>query len=176
MIQAFSPKQIINTGSAGGLLANQTFGDIVLATALRYHDVDVTAFGYEIGQLPHCPPSFKSDIQLLEKAQSSVRQLQARGQYPKEVGIHIGEIGSGDVFVHEPDRIAAIKANFPTLLAVEMEGAAIAHVAHRMQLPFLVVRALSDIAGKESPMSFPEFLPLASKNSATLIMEMLASL
>ncbi len=65
----------------------------------------------------------------------------------------------------DPTRIAATRATFPTMLAVEMEGAAIAQVCHQLNTPFVVIRSLSDIAGKESPTSFDAYLEVASRHS-----------
>ncbi len=175
MIDRFRPEALINTGSAGGLGPAQSCGDIVLSTALRHHDVDVTAFGYEPGQVPKLPPAFEADVQLLEVAEAAAKSLAEQGVLPASLSVHRGEIGSGDQFVHDPDHISVIRSRFPGLRAVEMEGAPVAQVCFQMHVPFLVVRALSDIAGKESPMLFNEFLPLAARHSSALVMEMLKS-
>jgi len=166
LIELFHPKAILNTGSAGGLLATQTFGDTVVSTAVVHYDVDVTAFGYAPGQVPGLPAAFPSDPDLVALA---VRCLAG---VPHATGV----IGSGDAFIHDPLAVARMLAKFPDLCAVEMEAAAIAQACHLSKVPFVVVRALSDIAGKESPVAFAEFLPLASQNSSRLVMNMLKSL
>jgi adenosylhomocysteine nucleosidase len=76
------------------------------------------------------------------------------------------------VFVHEPKRIAAILNAFPKMKAVEMESAAIAHTCAMFKIPALIIRALSDIAGVESPMTFDEFLPIAAKHSGDIVTRM----
>ena len=73
----------------------------------------------------------------------------------------------------DPVRIAKARHDFPTMAAVEMEGAAIAQVCHQFGIPFVVTRSLSDIAGKESPTSFDEYLEIASKNSSAMVLAML---
>jgi adenosylhomocysteine nucleosidase len=73
----------------------------------------------------------------------------------------------------KPHHIEQTRIDFPEVHAVEMEAAAIAQVCHRFNVPFVVVRALSDIAGSESPISFEQFLPLAAANAAQLIRLML---
>lgn len=166
LIELFHPRAILNTGSAGGLLADQTFGDTVVSSAVVHHDVDVTAFGYAPGQLPGLPARFPSDPALVDLANRCLKGV------PHTIGV----IGSGDVFVHDTLVLARIQAKFPDLCAVEMEAAAIAQVCYLTQTPFIVVRALSDIAGKESPVAFAEFLPLASQNSSRLVLEMLKQL
>lgn len=165
LIETFHPEAVLNTGSAGGLLATQTFGDTVVSTGVLHHDVDVTAFGYAPGQVPGLPAVFPSDPGLIALAE---RCLEGEG-----VAHAKGLVGSGDIFVHDPGVIARIRTTFPDLCAVEMEAAAIAQVCHQTRTPFVVVRALSDIAGKESPMTFDQFLPLASKNSSRLVLQML---
>ncbi len=166
LLELFHPTAVINTGSAGGLLATQTFGDTLISTEVLHHDVDVTAFGYAPGQVPGLPAAFPSDAALVALADRCLSGV----SHTK------GPIGSGDVFVHDPEVIARIRTTFPALCAVEMEAAAIAQACHLAGTPFVVVRALSDIAGKESPMKFEEFLPLASKNSSRLVLEMLKHL
>ena len=166
LIELYHPKAVLNTGSAGGLLPTQTFGDTVVSTAVVHHDVDVTAFGYAPGQIPGLPASFVSDPALVALADRCLEGI------PHTTGI----VGSGDVFVHDPVVITRIRAKFPDLCAVEMEAAAIAQACFLSQTPFVVVRALSDIAGQESPMAFAEFLPLASQNSSRLVLAMLRAL
>lgn len=166
LIELFRPQAVLNTGSAGGLLSTQTFGDTVVSTGVLHHDVDVTAFGYVHGQIPGLPAVFPSDPALVALADRCLEGV------PHTTGV----IGSGDVFVHDALLIARIQARFPDLCAVEMEAAAIAQACYLSQTPFVVVRALSDIAGKESPVAFAEFLPLASQNSSRLVLDMLRHL
>jgi len=85
-------------------------------------------------------------------------------------------ITTGDTFMTKADDIAKARANFPTMVAVEMEGAAIAHTCHQFKVPFVIIRSLSDIAGKESPTSFDEYLETASINSSQLVINMINSL
>jgi len=166
LIELFHPTAVLNTGSAGGLLPSQTFGDTVVSTSVVHHDVDVTAFGYAPGQIPGLPIEFPSDPELVALADLCLAGV------PHTKGV----IGSGDVFVHDPLLIARILSRFPDLCAVEMEAAAIAQACFLSKVPFVVVRALSDIAGKESPVAFAEFLPLASQNSSRLVLDMLKSM
>ena len=168
LIQQFKPDMIINTGSAGGLDPNLNVGDVIISTDVRHHDVDVTAFGYEKGQLPANPAAFLPNEQLVEVAKKQAEKL----------GLNAvsGLICSGDAFINGAEKIAQIRANFPQVAAVEMEAAAIAQVCHAMQTPFVVVRAISDVADKESHLSFDEFLPLASEKSSEMVLAMLNNL
>lgn len=162
----FSPSAVINTGSAGGFASDiQSVGDIVVSTHVLHHDVDVTVFGYEAGQVPGMPAVFAAEHTLIELAHKTLSDL--------SLTAHRGSVASGDKFMTKDHHIAETRASFPDLHAVEMEGAAIAQICHRFNVPFVVVRALSDIAGQESPMSFEQFLPLAAENAAKLILAML---
>ncbi len=82
LIEKFSPRAVINTGSAGGISPQLTFGDLLIATNLLQYDVDVTAFHYAPGQVPGLPPVFTSTPELVKAAQECVLVLQESGQLP----------------------------------------------------------------------------------------------
>jgi len=170
LIQQFKPDCVINTGSAGGINPALTVGDAIISSGLIYHDVDVTAFNYAPGQIPRQPQIFPVDERLMKIAEESVEELKKENILPGSFVHRRGLIGSGDAFMHEPERIANVRKVFPDIAAVEMEGAAIAHCCHILSVPVLVIRALSDVAGTQSPVSFNEFLPVASKHSAEIVM------
>jgi len=170
LIRQFKPDCVINTGSAGGINPALTFGDAIISTGLIYHDVDVTAFNYAPGQIPKQPQIFPVDEKLVKAAEKAVDELKTEKILPGSFVHRRGIIGSGDVFMHEPERIANVRRTFPDMDAVEMEGAAIAHCCNIFSVPVLVIRALSDVAGTQSPVSFNEFLPVASKHSAHIVM------
>ncbi len=169
LIQLFAPDCVINTGSAGGFAQDLHIGDIVISSEVRHHDVDVTAFGYEAGQVPRMPAAFAAHPALIQAAEQSIAAL---GFCQTQVGL----ITTGDVFMCDPVRIAATRATFPSMLAVEMEGAAIAQACYQLKTPFVVIRSLSDIAGKESPESFEAYLEIASRNSSAMVVELLKRL
>ena len=173
LIDRFKPSCVINTGSAGGINKELKFGDAVISNGLVYHDVDVTAFNYAPGQLPGQLQIFPVDEKYIKLAENAVDELKKENVLPADFNHRRGLIGSGDVFMHEPERIENVRKLFPGIAAVEMEGAAIAHCCHLFSVPCLVIRALSDIAGIESPMSFDEFLPIASKHSAYIVMRII---
>jgi adenosylhomocysteine nucleosidase len=169
LIQHYTPDAVINTGSAGGFDPALNVGDVVISTEVCHHDVDVTAFGYRMGQVPQMPATFSAHPQLIKAAEQSI---QALGFCQTKQGL----IATGDSFICDPARISVIRQHFPAMLAVEMEGAAIAQVCHMLNIPFVVIRSLSDIAGKESPQSFEAYLAVASKNSSALVLELLTRL
>ena len=168
LLQLTQPDLVINTGSAGGVAEGLNIGDVIVSTETQYHDADVTAFGYAKGQLPACPVSFVSDPKLVELAERIATRL---GQHVKR-----GLICSGDSFIQGGERLAQIKQDFPKVIAVEMEATAIAQVCHAFNVPFVVVRAISDTGDGKANMSFEEFLPLAAKQSSDMIVAMLAEL
>ena len=164
----FKVDAVINTGSAGALAAGIEVGDVVIADKLAYHDVDVTAFGYEYGQMAQQPLYFETDKKLVSLIQESLSKL--------DQNWHLGLIATGDSFIAGEDKIKAIKEHFPQVLAVEMEGAAIAQAAHALNLPFLVVRAMSDNANHEASISFDEFIVEAGRRSAQALLTLLQSI
>ena len=169
LLDRYAPDCVINTGSAGGFDPELRVGDVVISDEVRHHDVNVTAFGYEPGQLPKQPAAFVSDEKLIAVAR------QVMDQFP-EMQSRIGLICTGDQFMCEPEHIEQVRQTFPTMMAAEMEAAAIAQVCHQFKLPFVVIRSLSDIAGTESPSSFEEYLEVAAKNSSDMIVAMLKQL
>jgi adenosylhomocysteine nucleosidase len=169
MAYHYRPSLIINTGSAGGLDPGLQIGDAVIADGLLYHDVDVTGFDYAPGQIPGQKAVFKVNETFIKVAEESVLQLKAEGILPPEFKHLRGVIASGDVFMDDEEDIDRVKETFPAVKAVEMEGAAIAHTCVLLKTPFLIIRAVSDIAGRDSPVTFEEFLPVAAKNSAELV-------
>lgn len=161
LLEHCKPDVIINTGSAGGLAPTLKVGDIVVSDEVRYHDADVTAFGYEYGQLPGCPAGFKADDKLINAAENCINQLSLHAVR--------GLVVSGDAFINGSVGLAKIRHNFPQAIAVEMEATAIGHVCHKFGAPFVVVRAISDVADQQSHLSFDEFLAVAAKQSTLLV-------
>lgn len=165
MHEHYSPTYVINTGSAGGFSEELEVGDIVISSKVVHHDVDVTAFNYEYGQVPKMPPMFVADTRLIEKAKEAVNKLSIQSA--------TGVIATGDSFMDDPDRVAFVRDKFPTMIAAEMEAAAVAQVCYQYDKPFVILRALSDIAGRNSSISFDQFLATAAKNATEIIMKMI---
>lgn len=167
LIEKYAPDCIINTGSAGGFDSKLNVGDVVIGSEVRHHDADLTVFGYEIGQLPKMPAAFTPHPALAEAARDAMNSSQ------QDVKIVEGLIATGDTFMADPIRVEQTRANFPSMQACEMEAAAIAQTCHLFNIPFVVIRSLSDIAGKQSELSFDEYLVTAAKNSADMVVAML---
>ena len=169
LLQVFKPDVVINTGSAGGFDPKLNVGDVVISSEVRHHDVDVTAFGYEYGQVPQMPPAFLADEKLVDIAEVCAKKIDA-------IQVVKGLIATGDSFMSDPERVESIRVKFNGLQAVEMEAAAIAQVAYQFNIPFVIIRALSDIAGQESNISFDQFLEKAALHSANLVMDIVSNL
>jgi adenosylhomocysteine nucleosidase len=169
LIDHYKPGLVINTGSAGGIDPKLTFGDAIISTGLCYHDVDVTGFNYAPGQVPGQPAVFPVEETLAGQAETAVRELKTEGILPESFNHVRGIIASGDVFMHEPEKIRGLRETFPNVRAVEMEGAAVAHACGLFSVPFLIIRSLSDIAGLESPVTSEQFLPIAARHSAEIV-------
>ncbi|MFD2630910.1 5'-methylthioadenosine/S-adenosylhomocysteine nucleosidase [Oceanobacillus kapialis] len=168
MHERYTPTHVINTGSAGGFAENLEVGDVVISTQVVHHDVDVTAFNYAYGQVPGMPAMYDADTALVLKTINAVKEM--------ELNYQEGIIATGDSFMQDPERVSFVREKFPDMIAAEMEAAAIAQICHHYDKPFVVIRALSDIAGKESSVSFDQFLEKAAKNAANLIMSMVKSM
>ena len=166
LLKHYNPDYVINTGSAGGFHTNLEVGDIVISSSVCHHDVDVTPFGYDLGQVPGMPACFAPDASLVKVAQDSIEQL------GEVVHMH-GLIATGDRFMHQAEDVDNTRNNFPEMIACEMEAASVAQACHTFNKPFVIIRSLSDIAGKENAKTFEQYLDQAATHSAKVILGML---
>ncbi|MBR4633297.1 MAG: 5'-methylthioadenosine/adenosylhomocysteine nucleosidase [Elusimicrobia bacterium] len=167
IIDTYKPNIIINTGVAGGISDGLDIGDVVIGTYLVQHDFDVTALGYAKGYMctgieKDKPTKYYCDKKLVERFQSYLEQ-----NMPKQK-IHLGIIASGDKFVSGKDSKKEINEYFGAI-AVEMEGCAIAQVATRNKIPFVVTRAISDLADGKTVQYQNEFEKKMSEVSTQTI-------
>ncbi|MFK8297466.1 5'-methylthioadenosine/adenosylhomocysteine nucleosidase [Capnocytophaga cynodegmi] len=167
LIEHFQPDVIINTGTAGGL-GTSSVHDIILATEVRHHDVDVTAFGYEVGQQAQMPPAYLPNTKWFSIAK------EVAGKHSNQ--LHCGLVVSGDAFISDPARLKQIEAFFPQALAVEMEAAAIAQTCHLLKTPFIMLRAISDKAGEGNAISYEKFVVEAGKLSAEINIDIIKNI
>lgn len=168
LADVFSVDAIINTGIAGSLNKNINIGDIVLSTDVVQHDMDATGFGYRKGQIPQMPVFFFN-------ADDNLRRLVAEvcKEVNPDIQVFEGRIASGDQFVCDQDVKNRIVSEF-SAYATEMEGAAIGQAAYLNEIPFLVVRAISDKADGSAQMDYSEFEKAAVDHSVRLTLNMLA--
>ncbi|MFB5662156.1 5'-methylthioadenosine/S-adenosylhomocysteine nucleosidase [Alteribacillus sp. HJP-4] len=168
LLDRFNPDIVINTGSAGGFNTELKVGDLIISTEVRYNDVDATVFGYEFGQVPLMPAQYTPDAKL--------RELASKSASLREIPAYQGLILSGDSFMSDDNKVKFLKSKFSEPQCAEMEAGAIAQVCYRFKTPFIIIRALSDIAGKDAKLSYEQFLEKASVHSAELILSMIQML
>lgn len=168
LIDRYQVDYLINTGSAGGIGEGLNIGDIVISTQLAYHDVDVTAFDYAPGQMAGMPLYYPADDKLIALA----KEASARVGLNAKTGL----IVSGDQFVHSQEQIQRIQNMFKDVLANEMEGTAIAQVAYQFKVPFVVIRAMSDVGDENASVNFDDFIIEAGKKSAEMVLALLDEL
>ena len=172
LIDKYSPDYLVNTGIAGGIGEGLAVADVVIGTELVQHDFDVRAFGYARGNL--CEPShrdaptvFRSDDTLIEAFRAAASSLLD----PRRV--KTGRIATGDLFVASAEAKRDLAETFGAL-AAEMEGGAIAQVAALAGVPFIVLRAISDLADGSSPASFDAFERETADLSASILRKLIA--
>lgn len=168
LLEKYKPDVVINTGSAGGIGDGLKVGDVVISSGVAYHDVNSTAFGYKPGQLPDQPQIFTADANYVQKIQDAAAAT--------NLTTHVGLIVTGDQFISSTPAIEKIKSIYPEALASEMEGGAIGQVATQFKVPFVVIRAMSDVGDENASVSFDEFIIEAGKRSAAMLLAFLKAL
>lgn len=165
LVDDYKIDAVINTGIAGSLKNQIDIGDIVLSSDALYHDMDATGFGYDFGVIPRMESSvFKGDVRLINLAKECCERVNP------DINVHIGRVVSGDQFISDKAKKDWINEHFDGY-CTEMEGAAIAHAATLNNIPFLIVRAISDKADNSATMDYGEFEKKAIIHSVNLIME-----
>ena len=154
---------VINTGIAGSLKAEINIGDIVISTDALQHDMDATGFGYEPGVIPRMEIScFQADAELVEKARAACEES------VPGIQVFTGRVVSGDQFISDKKVKARIIGQFGGM-CTEMEGAAIAQAAWLNQIPFVIIRAVSDKADDSATVDYPTFERQAIAHSVALV-------
>ena len=163
LISEYSPKYIINTGIGGGLNQQLKIGDIVISTDLIQHDFDVTAFGYAKGYMfigdKKEPTKYVADKELSEKIKKVLEKIK-EGR-----NIFKGRILTGDLFVSSKEKREQLVQDFDGFCC-EMEGAAIAQVAFLNNIPFAVLRLISDMPDGKGPEDYNAFEKEAARLSS----------
>ena len=170
LADCFQVTHIINTGVAGSLNTALDIGDIVIGTEAVYHDMDVTPLGYEPGQVPGIPVKmFGADTAMVTAAKNSCEKVNT------DIHVRLGRIASGDQFISSKEvknKILATVGGDCT----EMEGAAIAHAATLNEIPFVIIRAISDKADDSAHMDYPSFERAAAAHCAALVKDFIQML
>ncbi len=164
MLEHFGCEMLLFTGVAGAVDPELKIGDLVAATKLCQHDLDITAFGHPHGYVPEGKIYIEADRELLHIAKEVADE--------KGIDLKGGIIATGDQFIADPERKEWIARTFDAD-AIEMEGASVAVVCDAMKVPFFVLRAISDAADMDAAFDFDEFLKHSSQVSSSFIMAML---
>lgn len=167
LIDNFKVDAIINVGSAGSANDELEIGDIVIGDKLVQHDFDATAFGRPKGYISNLGQYVESDDILIKKMENTISNIQ-----DNNFKIKIGIIASGDIFCTELKMKEKIRSKF-NADAIEMEGAAIAQVCKLDNVPFIIIRSISDKPDGNNNITFKQFLEFASKRCAEIIKEFL---
>jgi adenosylhomocysteine nucleosidase len=170
LIDHYSVQAIIFTGVAGALSPKLNIGDIVISTSSMYHDIDASALGFPKGTIPMFdhPSDFPANEKLIAIAAEAASEL-------NQLAVTKGRILSGDQFIADGELVSQYEQQFAGE-CIEMEGAAVAHAAYLNDVPFVIIRSISDKANGDANVSFVEFTKLAAEHSSYIVKEMLKKL
>ena len=165
LCSVFGVTHLVNTGIAGSLNADLDIGDLVVSKDAMYHDFDCVHFGYEMGKVPGMDVvAFPADATMMDLAFDAAEAVN-----PGHT--KIGRVASGDLFVARKEAKEAIIEKTGAF-CTEMEGAAIAQTAYRNQVPFVILRAISDKADDSAEMDYPTFEAIAAQRCANVAMNL----
>ncbi|HEY9189989.1 MAG TPA: 5'-methylthioadenosine/adenosylhomocysteine nucleosidase [Sulfurovum sp.] len=163
LIEKFGCDLLLFSGVAGAINSKLKIGDLIVANGLCQHDLDITAFGHPFGYVPEGNVCIPTD--------EGLRHIAKEIAQKKGLALQEGLIATGDQFVADPERKEWIAATF-NADALEMEGASVAVVCNALNVPFFVLRAISDSADMDASFNFDEFLESSAKISADFILSM----
>jgi len=167
MLEMFACDMLLFTGVAGAVNPELKIGDLVVATKLAQHDLDITIFGHPYGYVPGGSVYVESDPDLRALAKVVAAKM--------GVKLHEGIIATGDQFIASEERKEFIARTFKAD-ALEMEGASVAVVCDALGVPFFILRSISDAADMDAGFNFEEFVQSSAKISAEFLMKMLDEL
>ena len=165
MVIHFKVDAVINTGVAGNLSDKLGIKSVAIADQVVQHDMDLTPIGYAYGELGGLDLIYiPTDKKLVELVEKSVKHMGLNYQ--------IGTIATGDQFINKPQQQEFITSHFHAI-AAEMEGASIGHVCCLNQIPFAIIRTISDDANGNAPEDFPTFAREAAEIAIEIVLEVL---
>ncbi|HIQ27308.1 MAG TPA: 5'-methylthioadenosine/adenosylhomocysteine nucleosidase [Sulfurovum sp.] len=167
LIEKFECDKLLFSGVAGAISDDLNIGDLIIANGLCQHDLDITAFGHPFGYVPEGEVCIATD--------KSLRDVAKKVAEEKGLTLKEGIIATGDQFVANPERKEWIATTF-NADALEMEGASVAVVCTALNVPFFILRAISDSADMDAGFDFDAFLESSAKISADFILSMVDTL
>lgn len=156
------PRAVLSAGSAGGLHAQIAVGDVVAGSSYTFGGADARMFGYALGQVPGMPASYSGDPDLLARAAAAGSRVRS------------GPVISADSFI-DGSSVDRVRASFPDALSTDMESAAIAQTCHLLGVPFVSVRAISDLCGPQAGAEFHIAVQDAAARSADVVLAVLSA-
>ncbi|MDD5359579.1 MAG: 5'-methylthioadenosine/adenosylhomocysteine nucleosidase [Sulfurovaceae bacterium] len=163
LIEKFGCDMLLFSGVAGAISSDLKIGDLIIADGLCQHDLDITAFGHPHGYVPEGEVCIIADVKLRE-----IAKLVAKD---KGIVLKEGVIATGDQFISCSDKKNWIYSTFKAD-ALEMEGGSVAVVCNALDVPFFILRAISDNADGSADIDFDTFLASSAKISAEFILDM----
>ena len=167
LIEKFGCDMLLFSGVAGAIDPDLKVGDLIIADGLCQHDLDITAFGHPHGYVPEGKVCIPTDPYLRKVAKIVAIE--------KNLPLKEGIIATGDQFVANVERKSWIAKIFDAH-ALEMEGAAVAVVCNALEVPFFILRAISDSADLDAGFDFDTFLESSAKVSADFILDMVEAI
>lgn len=167
MVDHFKIDAIFNLGSAGAINDNLKIGDVLIGKHVVQHDFDITAFDHSKGYITGIGDNVKCDSKLIEEFEKVIKDISER-----TYEIKLGVVATGDIFCTDVSMKDEIRANFDADV-VDMECGAIAQVAYLNDIPFIVIRSISDTPNGDNASTFDENLKLASKRCSNILKEFL---
>lgn len=167
LLEKFKCDKLLFSGVAGAISPDLNIGDLIIADGLCQHDLDIVAFGHPYGYVPEGEVCIPTDVKMRTIAKEVAKK---RGLSLKE-----GIIATGDQFVANSERKEWIGDTF-NADALEMEGASVAVICNALNVPFFILRAISDSANDEAGVDFDEFLASSAKISAEFILDMVENI
>lgn len=164
LIDMYHPDYIINSGCAGALDPDLGIGDVVISDSVSEWNLDLRAIGFPMG--------YVDALKTVEMKASDELCNMIDNAIPDDIKVRKGKVVSADQFVSTADQRAFITDNFPDALCAEMEGAAVGHVCTQNNVPFCIIRTMSDTADGNSGVNFAEFSAAAGRKSAEWLINM----
>ncbi len=167
MLHNFSIQYVINLGAGGSINSLLNIGDVLIGKQVVQHDFDITAFGHSKGYITGIGNAVMCDKNLVDELEQIIKSIPERSYQ-----IKIGVIATGDIFCTQSWMKDKIRAKFHADV-VDMECAAIGQVCYLDNIPFIVIRSISDTPNGRNASTFDENLKLASKRCANILKEFL---